>query len=381
VGFSKIAHDITERKQAEQLLRDTNSALEKQTVALQAREELLKIFVKNVPAGVAMLDRDMRYLQVSDRWCADYSVDSPRLLGRSHYEMFPDLPERWKELHRRTLKGETLRSDEDRWDREDGGTTWVRWELRPWWNIDGVQGGILIFAEDITRYKQMEETLSTMSQRLIQAHENERTRIARELHDDISQRLALLAIKLEESHHSNNASVTELRREFGTACKQVTELGSDVQALSHRLHSSKLELLGLAGAAAAFCREFSQRQGVEIDFQSKNIPSQLSQDISLCLFRVLQEAVQNAAKYSGSREFRVSISGGSSGIDLVVRDAGIGFEPEAAINGHGLGLTSMRERLKLVNGKLSIESKLQHGTTIHARVPIVPTTRSVNSIQ
>ena len=115
--------DVTERKRTEEALLEVNRTLEAQAALLQSREELLKIFVKNVPAGVAMLDRDMRYLQVSDRWCADYSVDSSQILGRSHYELFPDIPQRWKEMHRRALEGETLRADEDRWDREGGTTT------------------------------------------------------------------------------------------------------------------------------------------------------------------------------------------------------------------------------------------------------------------
>ena len=124
MGISGIARDITERKRAEEVLQETNRALEKQTAMLQAGEALLKIFVKNVPAGVAMLNREMRYLQVSDRWCADYGAEASQILGRSHYEAFPDVPDRWKEAHRRRLEGETLRADEDRWDRA-GGTTWV----------------------------------------------------------------------------------------------------------------------------------------------------------------------------------------------------------------------------------------------------------------
>src|SRR5438552_12388844 len=110
--------NVTERKLAEERLLELNRSLEAQAALLQSREELLKIFVKNVPAGVAMFDRDMRYLQVSDRWCADYSVDRSQVVGRSHYELFPDVPQSWKDLHRRALEGETLRADEDPWNRE-----------------------------------------------------------------------------------------------------------------------------------------------------------------------------------------------------------------------------------------------------------------------
>jgi signal transduction histidine kinase len=139
------------------------------------------------------------------------------------------------------------------------------------------------------------------------------------------------------------------------------------------LHSSKLKYLGLAAAAAGFCREFSEQLGVKIDFHSKGISGEPSDEISICFFRVLQEAVQNAAKHSGARHFQVSLRNGSNEIELTVHDSGIGFDPEIALRKNGLGLTSMRERMKLVNGELSIESRLQRGTTVRARVPIAST--------
>src|SRR5579864_714088 len=222
--------DITERKRSEEALLEMNRTLEAQAEMLQSREELLKIFVKHVPAAVAMLDRDMRYLQVSDRWCADFSLDSSQVLGRSHYEIFPDLPERWKEIHRRGLAGETLRAEEDRWDR-DGGTNWSRWEIRPWKNRDGQPGGILIFSEDITRRKQIEESLLEIPRRLIDAQEQERTRIGRELHDDIGQRLALLAVELQQLHE-NSLILPKVRSRMGELQKQTVEIAADIQSLS-----------------------------------------------------------------------------------------------------------------------------------------------------
>jgi signal transduction histidine kinase len=229
---------------------------------------------------------------------------------------------------------------------------------------------------DITERKRTEEALSTVNQRLIEAQEKERTWIARELHDDINQRLALLAVKLDSLQQRLPTSVAGIRHAIAEASEETQGLGTDVQALSHRLHSSKLEYIGLASAAGGFCREISERQGMEIGFRSENIPKDLPREIALCLFRILQEALQNAIKHSGSRHFQVSLSGESSGVELTVRDAGIGFDPEDATKGNGLGLTSIRERLKLVNGTLFIDSQSLRGTTILARVPLSPKTKS-----
>lgn len=349
-----MVEEITDKKRAEE--------------ALRASEDLLKIFVKNVPVEVAMLDRDMRYLQVSDRWSADYSLDCSQLLGRSHYELFPDCPQRWKEMHRRALAGETLRAEEDRWDREDGTTTWVRWEIRPWRTSSGTVGGILIFAENITRRKEMEEAISAMSRKLIQSQEQERARIGRELHDDINQRLALLAVELEQLQGNPSEVVSraqELRR-------QTIEISNDVQALSHELHSSKLEYLGAIKGMKSWCKEFGERQGIQIEFKSTDVQSFVAPEIGFCLFRILQEAVHNASKHSGTGRVEVQLWEDPGEIHLVISDSGRGFDSEAAMQGRGLGLVSMRERVRLVNGTIVVESMLNGGTTIHARVPLAP---------
>jgi len=187
----------------------------------------------------------------------------------------------------------------------------------------------------------------------------------------------MLAVTLEGL--KRDLSADQLERCIGEAREQVTDVVQDIQALSHRLHSPKLELLGLAAAASSFCKEFSNRQNVEIDFRSTDFPKNLAEAISLCLYRVLQEALQNAAKHSGSRQFQVSLSSGTNEIELTVTDSGVGFAPSEAIKWQGLGLTNMKERLKLVDGELSIDSQLQRGTTVHARVPLTPKTRAAKA--
>jgi len=357
--------DVTERKRTEEALLALNRALEAQAELLQSREELLRIFVKNVPAGVAMLDRDLRYLQVSDRWCTDYSLDSSQVLGRAHYELFPDVPQRWKEMHRRALEGETLRAEEDRWDRDSGTTMWVRWEIRPWRTASGIVGGILIFTEDITHRKQMEEAISGMSRRLIHSQEQERARIGRELHDDINQRLAMLSLELEQLQ----GNPSEVQTRVQDLRNRTTEISNDVQALSHELHSSKLEYLGVVAGIKSWCKEFGQRQRMEIDFRHE-VSSALQLEVGLCLFRVLQEALHNAAKYSGVKRIEVHLTEHSNEVHLMVNDQGRGFDIETARQGRGLGLANMQERVKLLNGAISIESKPSGGTSIRVKIPL-----------
>ena len=247
-----------------------------------------------------------------------------------------------------------------------GSTIWLRWEIRPWLNLEGVPGGILVFSEDITRRKQMEEALSRMSRNLIESQEQERTRIGRELHDDINQRLAMLAIELEQLQENPS----EIRSRVEELRKQTIEISDDVQALSHELDSSKLERLGAIGGMRSWCREFGERQGIQVEFKSPEAKTSLPREIGLCLFRVLQEALHNAAKYSGVRRIEVQLREDAGEIHLLVSDLGRGFDLETAKEGRGLGLTSMQERIRLINGIIEIRSKPMGGTTIHVHVSL-----------
>jgi signal transduction histidine kinase len=222
---------------------------------------------------------------------------------------------------------------------------------------------------DITERKLAESALANVSRKLIEAQEQERTRIGRELHDDIGQRLSLLAVQLQQLNE-NSLILPEVRSSMGELQNQASGIAADIQSLSHELHSAKLQYLGIVGAMRGFCREFGEQQKVEIDFQSHDLPSPVSADVSLCFFRVLQEALHNSAKHSGVRHFEVRLWETSAEIHLTVVDSGAGFDREAAKESRGLGLISMEERVKLLKGTLSIESQPKRGTTIHARVPL-----------
>jgi PAS domain S-box-containing protein len=254
--------------------------------------------------------------------------------------------------------------------RHDGEYRWIFDQGVPRFNADDTFAGYIGSCIDVTERKLAEEALAAMSGRLIEAQEQERTYIARELHDDISQRISLLATELGFLTEDVPATAVKAIRRLEEAYEQAAALGIDVQTLSHRLHSSRLDHVGLELAAASFCKEMADRKNVQIDFRSSGISTNLPESISICVFRVLQEALQNAVKHSGARRFNVDLLGDSSQIHLTVRDPGNGFDPEDANKSHGIGLISMKERLNIVNGKFSIESGIQSGTTVHAFVPI-----------
>jgi PAS domain S-box-containing protein len=225
--------------------------------------------------------------------------------------------------------------------------------------------------QDITERKLAEEALSSVNGRLIEAQESERARIARDLHDDIGQRLALLALGLQQVKALlPDSTGGEASRRLDAIQKQTAEVIADVQALSHELHPPRLLHLGVVAAMRGFCEELSGQKSAAIDFRCENVPSSVPSDVSLCLFRVLQEALHNAVRHGQVRHVDVQLRGTGDVVDLTVRDEGVGFDVEEANRGQGLGLTSMKERLKLVGGELFIESQSTRGTTVLARAPV-----------
>jgi signal transduction histidine kinase len=251
----------------------------------------------------------------------------------------------------------------------------------------GLIAGLLVqmarrrHAEEQVRGSQVQlrrsyERIRDLGARLLNAQETERSRIARELHDDISQQMALLTIDLELL---SRADPTQAERQAGEALNRAQDVAKSVHDLSHRLHPAKLRLIGLVAALQALQHELSV-SGIDIVFTHDNVPPTLSQDLTLCLFRVVQEALQNAIKYSRAHQVSVHFRGGGEGLALTIVDDGVGFDVDAAW-GKGLGLISMVERLEAVGGTLEIHSKPGAGTRLEVRVPahVVPSSETATA--
>ena len=358
VGLSAIERDITERKRQETILRNNEERLR---LAAQAG----KMFAYEWDAATDIIVRSEESSNIlgidqAERFTREQAI------GRIH----PDDRERVvATIAALTPENPSLKVSY-RILRPDNTEIWVERNSIAHFDEEGRVLRSVGMVVDITERKRAEAALSNARLRSIEAQERERTRIARELHDDIGQRLALLTMELDQLQSNANDLPAEVRDSLEQLANQVGEIAADTQSLSHELHSARLEYLGIDAAVKGFCREFSEKQHMEIDFKSHDVPASLPPDISLCLFRVLQEALHNSAKHSGTQSFVVSLWGTPDEICLSVRDSGAGFDSETVKEGHGIGLISMEERLALVNGTLYIDSHPNLGTTIYARVPL-----------
>jgi PAS domain S-box-containing protein len=353
LGFCKLAHDITERKQAEEALRESD-------------ERFRKTF-RDAGVGMVIVSPDGRYLAANRKFCECLGYTEEELLTKTVQSI--TLPEDWptfaEKLTETLTHGSSFQWVQKRCLHKSGRIVYTENSASLIRNRDGSPQFFVADVLDVTSRKEAEEALSEMTRKLVQAQEQERARIARELHDDINQRLAILGFgldQLKDNPSEIESRVRELRR-------LTTVLASDVEALSHDLHSSHLEYLGVVAGIQSWCREFGERQEMKIEYRH-NMQTRLSSEIGLCLFRVLQEALHNAAKHSGVKRVEVQLQDESGEIHLTVSDLGRGFDLRAVNQGKGLGLTSMRERVRLVNGKITIESQPMGGTTIHVRVPL-----------
>jgi len=261
-------------------------------------------------------------------------------------------------------------SAEFRITRIDGEVRWIAARGRYYYGPNGAAERMHGMATDITERKLAEQALKGLSGELIRAQEEERHRIAREIHDDYQQRLAILCIELDDlaaRHEKTNGKISQSLRALWD---QVSSLSRDLHSLSHRLHSSKLDNLGLVAALSSLCVEFEEHHKIRVGFSHEGVPRSLRGEAALCLFRITQEALQNVKKHSGADFAHVHIAAENGEIHLSVSDPGSGFDPGAVALGRGIGLRSMQERLRVIGGRIFIRSRPQEGVQIDAWVPL-----------
>jgi PAS domain S-box-containing protein len=356
IPFMVLAALAEEHEQAAQVLRES--------------EERFRVVANTAPVMIWMSDTDKLCTYANQPWLEFTGRPLEAQLGNGWAEsLHPEDFSRSMDTYTQAFDRREHVQMEYRLRRHDEEYRWFSATGVPRFNPDHSFAGYIGSATDVTERKLAQESLADIGRKLIEAHEEERTWIARELHDDVNQRMALLAIELDRWNQQLPPSAVEFHDHIHHASQRLSEIAKDIQALSHRLHSSKLEYLGIVAAAKSFCKELSEQQKAEIDFSHTNIPRSVPKEISLCLFRVLQETLQNAVKHSGVRHFRVELRGTEGEIQLTVGDLGVGFDQQDAIHRRGLGLISMRERMLLVSGEFSIKSQPGGGTTIRARVP------------
>ena len=353
--FTVIIRDVTERRRAEQAAAES--------------EMRFRLIANTAPVLI--------WMSGTDKMCNYFNRPWLEFTGRSMEE---ELGNGWADgVHADDLSAclDTYTQHFDRHERFsmeyrlrrfDGEYRWVLDIGVPRFSSDGSFAGYVGCCMDISDLKQARATVIEFSGRLIRAGEEERARIARELHDDINQRLALLANGLQEVEQRTSGRDPLQKHAVHELRSLTNEIATDIQHMSHQLHPSKLHYLGLATTVRQLCNEFTQQYKMEINCVIKGLPDDLDENISLNLFRMIQESLRNAAKHSHARHVRVELTCESSVVRLRISDDGVGFDPEETRIHHGLGLISMRERMRSVGGEFSIWSKPSLGTLVEGTV-------------
>jgi PAS domain S-box-containing protein len=359
VGVVLVFRDVTAQREAE--------------AARRAHEERLRLFVENSPAAIAMFDRDMRYLLVSRRWLADYNLGDQDLTGRSHYEVFPDLPERWKAAHRRCLAGAVEGAEEDRFVRADGSAEWLRWEVHPWRNERGEVSGIILFSEVITRRKQAEDALKEADRR----KDEFLALLAHELRNPLAPirtALHLLAVPGVDAPVAARARDV-MERQVHHLIRLVDDL-LDVSRIMRgkiELRREPVDLADVIARATEAAQPVLDARGQELTVSLPPQPLRLEAD-PVRLAQVVGNLLNNSAKFTAGAG-RITLTAAREGEEVVlrVRDTGIGipadmlaqiFEPfvqgdrslDRARGGLGIGLTLVRRLVDLHGGRVEAHS-------------------------
>jgi PAS domain S-box-containing protein len=336
---------------------------------LLKREEWLRLAIQGSPMGLWYWNEETQSVYWDQKSCEifDVSTKGQKALDTFYDRLHPDDVGRVREIWRYQLEHGLPCDVEYRVVRPDGSIRWIHARGSGFYDTDGKPLRMVGVHFDVTERKKAEQERSQLSGRLINAQEEERTRLARELHDDFGQKLALLSSDLEavakmiECPTAASERVLELRN-------VVHEIGRDLHSLSHRLHSSKLDLLGATRAIKSLCVECAATYGIQIDFHHEEMPNSMPSDTALCLFRIVQEGLQNVHKHSRASKVEVKLKGSHEAVTLILSDDGIGFE--ASNPPDGVGIRSMKERARMIGGICEILARPMQGTQIAVTLPL-----------
>jgi PAS domain S-box-containing protein len=348
----------------------TASDLERQDLSRRESEDRFLLVAKAAPVMIWMSGMDKLCTFFSEPWLEFTGRPLEAELGNGWAEgVHPDDLKQCMATYVNSFDRHVPFQMEYRLRRRDGEYRWIFDTGVPRFDEEGSFVGYIGSCIDVTDRRFAEEALSSLSGLLINAQEEERIRIAREIHDDFQQRLAMLSIELENlfQHLGKDSEVSGRLNEIWN---RVGELGADLHSLSHRLHSSTLDNLGLAAALKSLCSEFADYHSIGINFEEANVPRYISKEIALCLFRITQEALQNVKKHSGADCADVRLEGVEHEIHLSVSDNGSGFDPRGPSRQDGIGIRCMEERVRQVQGQFLIRARPMEGTEIDVRVPI-----------
>ena len=355
VGYFYFFQDISARRVAER--------------ALKLSEEIFANAFRLSPVTVSISTAgEGRLIEVNDKWLEVTGYTREEVIGRTPLELgLLEDPEDGHRLNRLiATSGGNLRNVEARFRMKNGMPLAISVSIAEFTVNDRALR--VVVGADLTPLRAAEARLSDVSRKMLDAQELERLRIGRELHDNVGQRLALLNMSLVQTQADVEKLGQAIAGSLSELSSQAAAISKDIRTISHDLYSPQLHLLDLAEALKGLCIQLQRHLAIEIAFSSHNVPRHVAADVSLCLFRVLQEGLINAAKHSDTRRIEVELRGSARAIYLRIRDFGTGFSV-----GHvneGLGLVSMRERVAMVGGTFSLASTLRSGTEIKVRIPI-----------
>ncbi|HEX4771201.1 MAG TPA: PAS domain S-box protein [Bryobacteraceae bacterium] len=354
-------------------------AIERQNAeqALRQSEEKYRRIVDTANEGIWVVDDNSTIVFANQRMAGMLGYSMDEMLGHSSLDFVEDA---WRDQINQQIERRRAGFVEQ-FDlclrRKDGSNLWGIVSRTPILGDNGSLGGALGMVTDITERKRAEDELRRSSEQiremagaLIVAQEEERRRIARELHDDIVQKIAVLSINMSRLKQKSVAAGHSIAADIAVVQQRIAGLADDVRQLSHQLHPAVLEHAGLIAALRSFTDEFKRLEEIDVKLHVPENNDAIPRNIALCVYRVVQESLRNVAKHSQARTAEVSLAIENNTLQLMIKDDGKGFEVSPASTG-GLGLMNIRERVHLCQGTVEIASKLNSGTTVTASIPLL----------